>query len=309
MTGDQNGTFQAVQSALTGPFDTIRTPFLQDGSIDEQGVRKMIDLMLSAGAQVTMLTVGNSHFHCMTVREIERLTELAVEHTANRAMVVAADYQFATDKAVEFARYCASTGVDVLMLRPPEWDGTSLTVESLVEHFAAVGRHIPVMMVTNIFMGRAELGLEAIAAIRDRVDSVVAVKEDLGGVFAQNVCALVHGRWAVVAGGGWRSHLNMLPFGCDGFMCKFMSFSPAVTGRYWEAVKSGDMSKAVALNRQIDMALETFMAGFPGGRDAAIHGLFEIFGIAQRWRRKPYHSLTDQQMQKLRGYVRQQQWC
>lgn len=92
-------------------------------------------------------------------------------------------------------------------------------------------------------------------------------------------------------------------------MCKFMSFSPAVTGRYWEAVKSGDMSKAVALNRQIDMALETFMAGFPGGRDAAIHGLFEIFGIAQRWRRKPYHSLTDQQMQKLRGYVRQQQWC
>ena len=298
-----------MRSALTGPLDTIRTPFLRDGSIDEQGVGKMIDLMLGAGAQVTMLTAGNSHFTCMTAGEIERLTEVAVEHTAGRAMVVAADFQFATDRAVEFGKYCAGKGVDVLMLRPPEWDGTSLTVESLVEHFAAVGRHIAVMLVTNIFAGRPDLGLEAIAALRDRVDALVAVKEDLGGVFAQNVCTLLHDRCAVVAGGGWRSHLNMLPFGCDGFMCKFMSFCPPITARYWQAIEAGDMGQAVALHRQIDLALETFMAGLPGGRDAAIHGLFEIFGVAQRWRRKPYHSLTDEQMQKLRDYVQQQKWC
>ena len=47
----------------------------------------------------------------------------------------------------------------------------------------------------------------------------------------------------------------------------------------------------------------------PGGYDAGIHAAFELAGRAQCWRRKPYYSLNDEEMEalvegfKLRGWV------
>jgi len=32
------------------------------------------------------------------------------------------------------------------------------------------------------------------------------------------------------------------------------------------------------------------------------HGAQEVFGIAKRWRRPPYASLTDEEMERLRGF-------
>lgn len=102
-----------------------------------------------------------------------------------------------------------------------------------------------------------------------------------------------------------RNHLSLLPFGCDGFMDRFMSFQPRVSLDYWEAVQKGDTGKAVSVIRDIEVPLELFLNSFPGGRDAAIHGLFEVFGIAGRWRRSPYHSLSDAEMRRLGKFVKE----
>ena len=47
------------------------------------------------------------------------------------------------------------------------------------------------------------------------------------------------------------------------------------------------MAKALRIYREIEVPLEQHMRGLPGGRDAALHGLFELRGIAGRWRRSP----------------------
>ena len=243
--------------------------------------------MLDAACRTTMLTAGNSHFHCMSDREITDMATVVTDHTAGRALVVAADWCSSSRTALRdrTARHCAGIGVDVLMVRPPDWDGTSTTVDSLVAHYDAIAQHIPVMLVTNLFASRGEP--QFLEAIRDRVTNVVAVKDDLGGAFAQQLCLSVHDRCAVFSGGGFRAHLNMLPFGCDGFMSPFMSFQPRVAQDYWAAIEAGDMAKALRIYREIEVPLEQHMRGLPGGRDAALHGLFELRGIAGRWRRSP----------------------
>ncbi|MBI4025349.1 MAG: hypothetical protein HY360_10250 [Verrucomicrobia bacterium] len=40
------------------------------------------------------------------------------------------------------------------------------------------------------------------------------------------------------------------------------------------------------------------------GLIASMHGLFELAGIAGRWRRPPYHSLTDPEMTRLKAFVK-----
>ena len=54
-------TLDRVRAALTGPIASIRTPFSRDGSIDYDGLRRMIDFDLEAGSKVSLLTAGDSH--------------------------------------------------------------------------------------------------------------------------------------------------------------------------------------------------------------------------------------------------------
>ena len=294
-----------VRLALTGPLASVRTPFNRDGSIDFAGLRRLIDFTIEAGSRTTLLTTGDSHLICMSDREVAELTAAVVEYAAGRTMVVAAEWESATPQAVEFALHAADIGADVLMVRPPDWGG-SATVATLVAHYAAVAECIPVMLVTNVFAQRGDaFGLEVVRAVREQVKNAVAVKDDIGGDFARQLCTLVHDRWAVIAGGGLRNHLNMWPFGCDGFMCRFMSFKPDVTHRYWAALQAGRAHEAAAVIRDVELPLERFMRALPGGMDAGIHAMLEIYGIAGRWRRKPYHSLTDEEMHGLRAFLRE----
>lgn len=294
-----------VRAALTGPLMSIRTSFNRDGSVDYAGVKRMVDFAIEAGSRTSLLTAGDSHYQLLSDAEMAELSQVVTEHTAGRAMVVACDWDFATPQAVDFARFLKDIGADIYMVRPPDWANSSLP-QGLVDHYAAVADVMPVMVVTNIFKERSVgWSMDVLAKVRDTVPNVLAIKEDLTNDFARRMCMLVHDKWAVFAGGGLRNHLNMHPYGCDGFMDRFMNFKPAVSYRYWNAVREGDTAEAVKVIDEIELPLELFMDSFPGGRDAAIHGLLEIYGIAGRWRRAPYHSLTDAEMKKLEAKVRE----
>ena len=141
-------------------------------------------------------------------------------------MVIAADRSWATTKAVDFARYAAETGADLLMVLPPDWVG-SCTSETLVQHYAAVARHIPVMVVTNLFTARGpDFGLETLRMLRDKVEGVVAIKDDMANEFGRKLSLIAQGRWPVISGGQKQHHLNALHYGCEGFLSTFITFKP-----------------------------------------------------------------------------------
>jgi hypothetical protein len=60
----------------------------------------------------------------------------------------------------------------------------------------------------------------------------------------------------------------------------------------------------VEVVRKYDVPYFDFTSALPGGFDAGLHGAMELFGIAGRWRRPPYHSLTDEEMARLAGFFR-----
>lgn len=298
-----------LRAMLSGPIASIRTAFNRDGSIDFDGVRRMMDFHIKAGCKVSLLTAGDSHFACMTDDEIAEINRVVVEHGAGRTLTVACDWEFATPQATKFAQYCADLGADILMARPADW-AHSATVESLVAHYSSLAEIMPVMLVTNIFQGRPEkFGLEVISALLERAPNLLAMKEDLSGDFARKACLLAHSRWAIFSGGGLRNHLNTHPYGCDGLMDRHMNFAPQTSYRYWEAIQRNDLAAAREVIRTVEIPLENFMGAFPGGRDAAMHGLLEVVGIAGRWRRKPYHSLSDTEMKRLGKFVKKMELC
>ena len=290
-----------VKEALTVPITSIRTPFTQESEVDHEGLRSTLDFNIEAGSKTMLMTAGDSHYISMSDAEIAEVSRTVVEHVGGRAMVVTADRFFNTRQAVEFARYCREIGSDVHMVLPPDWAG-SCTVETLCEHYAAVAEEMPVVVVTGVFSARGEaFGLDVLERVRDTVPNVVAIKDDVLGPFARKMTLLVRDSWAVFSGGQKQNHLDLHPYGCHGFMSTFMSFKPDVTHRYWDAIQRGDLSEASTVIRDFDHPFFDLLKRSAGGFDAALHGVFELFGIYGRWRPAPYYNLSDEEMEKLKS--------
>lgn len=298
-------TPQEIRQKLTGPIASVRTPFNMDGSLDLDGLRRMVDFSISAGSQAIMVTHGDSLFSLMTDDEIALVNKVVTEHVAGRAVVCAATDIWNTSKSVEFAKYGQEIGCDILMALPPDW-GHSCTPDTLAEHYTAVAQHIPVMLVTNIFIPRGiAFGLDTLKAVMQATDGVIAVKDDMCNDFARKMALLVHDQWAVIAGGQKQHHLNTWPYGCDGYLSTFLTFKPEVAWQYWRAIQSNDISEAQRVIKEYDMPYFDFIMGLTGGFDAGMHGVYELFGLAQRWRRKPYYSLNDEEMERLSEFLKQ----
>ena len=220
-------------------------------------------------------------------------------------MVVAAEYFLWTKAAIEFAKYSREVGADVLMVVPYEW-GTSNTHRTLVEHFAAVAEHIPVMLNNAAFLSRSMTeALELLKLIKEEVRNVVAIKDDWCNEFSRRMSLLFNDRWAIFAGGQKQNHMNIFPYGCDGYMSTFIKFKPEVAQNYWKAIQSNDLPEAESIIQNLDIPFFDFIGSLQGGFNAGIHGCLELFGIAKRWRRKPFYSLNDEEMERLAGFLRE----
>ena len=294
-----------ARAHLTGPISSIGTPFNEDGSVDYDGLRNQIDVVLAGGSKTVLLTAGDSHYICLSEAEIAEVTRVSAEHTAGRGMVVAADRYYDTKHSIEFAGFAKDVGADVLMVLPCNW-AHSCTPETIVEHYLAVAEHIPVMIVTGLFspMGPA-FALETIEKTLDRCERVVAIKDDMCGTFAHDLCLLAHERCAIIAGGMKRNHMNMWPYGGTGYLSAFVTYNPAVSSAYWRAVEATDIPAAVKIIREKENPWLEHLKATPGGLDAAIHGMLELLGLAKRYRRRPYHTISDEQLQKLADGLRE----
>lgn len=296
-----------VRATLTGPVATVRTPFLPNGDVDHAGLARSIDWMIEAGSGAIILTYGDSLFSVLSDAEIGAVTRTVVQRTAGRALVIAADRQWATAQTVAFGREAREIGADMLMVLPPNW-GNSVTPETLVEHYAAVAAEIPVMVVTNLFRApHHALGLRTLELACERVPGILALKEDVGDEFARKACLRIAQDWAVIAARE-ELFLDLRLLGAVGYMTPFVFVRPDLVRQTWQAIGTGRWDEVARFLTEHDHPFRDHVNRLPGGHNAGLMGAFELKGISGRWRRKPYHSLTDAELQTLKEFFQQRGW-
>ena len=294
-----------ARAALTGPFPSVSTLFCKDGSIDVKGMRNLVEFFIDAGAKTLLLTYGDSLMSLLTDEEVAQVTRLVAEQATGRACVVAADRQWATPKEVAFAKYAREVGADMLVVLPPDW-AESCTVATMVEHYATVAKEIPLMVVTAAFPGRgAAVGLEVLERLIERTERMVAIKDDFCGVFGRKVGLRFSDRVAIASGGQKQNFLDAWPYGADGYLSTYMRFKPEIATRFWRAIEAKDLEAARDIIHVYDMPFFDFVATLPGNFDAGIHAAYELFGVGQRWRRPPYYSLNDAEVERLAAFFRE----
>jgi 2-keto-3-deoxy-L-arabinonate dehydratase len=137
-----------MSRSYSGIWPVAPTPFHEDGRIDENGMRRVLDLMIDQGVDGICILANFSEQFLLTDAERESLTRLSLEHVAGRVPVIVTISHYATDIAVERARLAKSLGAAMVMMMPP-YHGALMrgTAEQTFEQFARVGEvGLPIMV-------------------------------------------------------------------------------------------------------------------------------------------------------------------
>jgi len=282
-----------VIEMLEGPVNSIPTTFLRDGRLDWRGIAGVIETGIAGGSGVSLLTFGDSQLESLSDDETAELTKFLVEQVRGRALTVAATRRWWTGKAVEFARFCKDAGADALMVLPPQ---QAAVPEGLIAHYRAVAEVMPLMLV-------GAPRYEVLDGLLD-APSICCFKEDGTEAYAIQTMQRYAGRWKFMTGGTLWRHCTQRPYGCRAFFCCYSSFCPRVAKRYWDAVRAGDEATVSDVLNRVDIPFFALDAEFAGGIQAVWRAALELKGIASRWLRPPMVSVSDADMDRLKGRLR-----
>lgn len=138
-----------MKQPLTGILPVAPTPFHDDGRLDEDGMRRVLDCMIDQGVDAICILANYSEQFVLSDEERAAVTRLSLEHVAGRVPVIVTISHFATAVAVARARAAEALGAAMVMMMPP-YHGVGLVAgeQGIIEHFRAVSDaiRIPIMV-------------------------------------------------------------------------------------------------------------------------------------------------------------------
>jgi 2-keto-3-deoxy-L-arabinonate dehydratase len=139
----------APSRPFAGVFPVAPTPFLDNGDLDREGQRRVLDCMVDQGVDGICILANYSEQFLLTDAERDELTELCLSHVAGRVPVIVTTSHFSTRIAAERAARAAKAGASLLMLMPP-YHGVGLRADEngMIEHFARIAEAagLPIMV-------------------------------------------------------------------------------------------------------------------------------------------------------------------
>jgi 2-keto-3-deoxy-L-arabinonate dehydratase len=172
---------------LAGVFPIAPTPFRENGDLDLDGQKRVLDCMVDQGVDGICILANYSEQFLLTDDERATLLDLCLGHVAGRVPVIVTCSHFSTRIAAERGRRAAAAGARMLMLMPP-YHGAGLRADEtgMIEHFARVAEaaQIPIM-VQDAPLSGVPLSVPILARLAREVPLVRYFKIEVPGTAAK----------------------------------------------------------------------------------------------------------------------------
>jgi 4-hydroxy-tetrahydrodipicolinate synthase len=154
----------------------LPTPFLARGPIDEDSLRRVVDLFVAAGVDgVTALGVTSETVR-LTEPERRRTVEIVVDQVAGRVATVVGATADGLAPCVANGREAKALGATALMISPPRM--VKLNSEAVVQHYRGVAEAVDLPIIVQDFPPMSGYTMEAglLARIAREVPTARTIK-------------------------------------------------------------------------------------------------------------------------------------
>ncbi len=231
--------------SFQGVFSVLPTPFNDDGSLDLESLKKVVDLYMSAGIDgVTALGVTGEVAR-LNDGERKVVLETIVKQVNGRGKVIAGTSADGLHKCIEYSREARSLGASGVMVSPPRMP--KLNSEAIVSHFVKLAAAVDIPIVIQDFPPISGFTMEAalLARIAREVPSARTIKLEDPPTPLKTVRILEQAKGLevnILGGLGGVFLLEELLAGAAGVMTGFAY--PEILVEVVRAFKAGDKEKA-----------------------------------------------------------------
>jgi 4-hydroxy-tetrahydrodipicolinate synthase len=167
---------------ITRVATALVTPFKKDGSVDEEALRRLVELQIAAGVPGLVPCGSTGEAATLTREEQERIIRIVVEAANGRARVIAGTGSNSTAEATALTRAAKDAGADGALIISPYYNKP--TQQGIIEHFRAIAAAVPGFpLIAYDIPGRTGVGIETATMVElTRIPEVVGLKEATGSL-------------------------------------------------------------------------------------------------------------------------------
>lgn len=235
---------------IVGSIVALVTPMHEDGSIDYDGLRRLIDWHVAEGTACLGVVGTTGESPTVSMEENCEVIRVAVEHAAGRVPVMAGAGANNTREAIELTTFAKRVGADCTLQVVPYYNRPSQ--EGIYRHFKAIAEAVDLPVVLYNVPGRTVADMLPETALRlAQVPGVVGIKEASGNIErAAQLIKHAPSGFSIYSGDDGTAVALML-LGGHGNVSVTANVAPRLMGEMCAAAIAGDARRATAIHLRL----------------------------------------------------------
>ncbi len=167
---------------LTGSIPALVTPMLEDGSVDYDTLRKLIDWHIAEGTDAIGVVGTTGESPTVNVAEHCEIIRVSVEQAKGRVPIMAGCGANSTSEAIELAKFAKKVGANCQLQVVPYYNKP--TQEGQYQHFKAIAEatgDLPIILYNVPGRTVADMLHDTVLRLA-QVDGIVGIKEATGNI-------------------------------------------------------------------------------------------------------------------------------
>ena len=276
------------------------TPFTNQGNVDREALRKLIDHLVDGGVHGLFAVGSTGEFYGLEKAEKRKVFELVVEAVRGRLPVYAGTGAITTRESVELTRMAAACGVDAVSVLTPMFIHPSQ--DELFEHYRKIAActRLPLVLYSNPPRTGVSLKAETVARLAE-IDNVVGIKDSSGDLtLTAEYIRISSDRDFNVLSGRDTLIYACLCHGGSGAVAACANIVPRLVVDIYRRYVDGDLKGALEAQQRLSPLRLAFGLGtFP----AVVKEALGLIGIGDGYALEPAGRLSEEDRDQLRGIM------
>lgn len=283
---------------LRGCATALITPFTAQGTIDEEGLMRLVERQIAGGVQMLIPCGITSESATITEEEHHRMLKLVVDETRGRAKIIAATGSNATVVCIERACAARDLGADAVLVVAPYYNQPA--PEGLFAHFNAVAKAVSDLpVIISSVRGSTASSIDGSTALKlaCRVENIVGFKDVSGDLKQFMEITRTRPEGVRLLAGDDLLALPLLLLGADGAVSIVSNQVPDLMVQMLSLAVAEEWSEARALHYQLLPLME---ANLIEHSPVPVMTALAMMGLVEEHFRLPLVRMQE----KHRGYLR-----
>jgi 4-hydroxy-tetrahydrodipicolinate synthase len=254
---------------IHGIFTPLLTPFKDDGSIQEDELRRMVHWLIEKGVNGLYPNGSTGEFVRLSCEERKRIVHIVAQETGGRVPILAGVAEPAVGAILETCQVCADLGCRAVSIAGPYY--YKVSQESIEHFFRELARQSPIDIVLyNIPQFSNEFSLPVLIRLALDCPRIVGVKDSSRDFprFLKTMKAIKPQRPDFSCLIGCEEMLLPALFmGADGGAIATSGVAPEIVMRLYDEFRAGHLDEARRIQFELLELIETLLSGtnFPNG--------------------------------------------